>query len=62
MPENTSPPRAPKDQSAILSSPSGFLAFLNAKTRHNPATARPMAVSVPKTIRSRLSGRGMSFR
>ena len=57
MPENTSPARAPNDQKAILSSPSGFLAFFNAKMRQAAATTTPMAVRVPKTVRIMLSDR-----
>jgi hypothetical protein len=61
MPEKTRPASAPKDQNAILSSPSGFFAFFTAKTRHKAATMSPIAVSVPKSMRSRLSGRAGSL-
>ena len=61
IPANTNPARAPKDQNAILSSPSGFLAFFTAKARHIAAMTTPAAERVPKTVRSMLSVRGRSF-
>ena len=61
MPANVSPPSTPKDQRAIRSSPSGLRAFFRAKTRQRTAKSTPMAVRVPNTMRSRLSGRRNSF-
>ena len=61
MPEKTRPASAPNDQNAILSSPSGLFAFLKAKTRHTVATISPIPVRMPKTMRSKLSGRRGSF-
>ena len=57
MPEKQSPASAPNDQSAILSSPSGFLALFTAKTRQIAATMSPAPVRVPKMMRRMLSGR-----
>jgi hypothetical protein len=61
IPALTSPARAPNDQNAILSSPSGFLAFFIAKTRQITANKTPSAVTLPKTISRILSDRRTSF-
>jgi len=61
MPAKTSPASAPKDQSAILSSPSGVFAFLTAKYRQTPATTRAMTERTPNTLKRILSGRGTSL-
>jgi hypothetical protein len=61
MPEKTNPAKAPNDHNAIFTSPSGFLAFLTAKTRHTVATMRPIPQSVPNTASKILSGRKCPF-
>ncbi len=61
MPEKTNPANAPNDQIAILSSPSGLFAFLNAKTRQTIAKMIPIPQSVPKTVSKILSDRNESF-
>ena len=58
IPAKTNPASAPNDHNAIFNSPSGFLAFFTAKMRQSVANSTPMAVNVPKTMRSRLSGSG----
>jgi hypothetical protein len=61
IPAPTSPAKAPNDQKAILSSPSGFRAFFIANTRQITAKMTPSAVTLPKTISKILSGRRCSF-
>ena len=60
MPAKTSPASAPKDQSAILSSPSGLFAFLTAKYKQTAAMTRAMTERTPNTLKRMLSGRGTS--